>query len=134
MTVVQADGNDVEPVVVDECRMGVAEIYDVIVQPSDDKAYTIFAQAEDRTGFARGTLTPSLGLTATVPPMDPRPSRTMMDMGTMNRNTTSSARAKRAKRSWITRPWLSVSRQAVSAWAYAIEESPVIVEIGVSGT
>jgi L-ascorbate oxidase len=43
MTVVQADGNDVEPVVVDECRMGLAEIYDVIVQPSDDKAYTIFA-------------------------------------------------------------------------------------------
>jgi FtsP/CotA-like multicopper oxidase with cupredoxin domain len=127
MTVVQADGNDVEPVVVDEFRMGVAEIYDVIVQPSDDKAYTIFAQEEDRTGFARGTLTPSLGL----PPMDPRPSRTMMDMGTMNRNTTSSARA---KRSWITRPWLSVSRRAVSAWAYAIEESAVIVEIGVSGT
>ncbi len=81
MTVVQADGNDVEPVEVDEFRMGVAETYDVIVQPHDETAYTIFAQAEDRTGFARGTLTPRLGLAATVPPMDPRPKRTMMDMG-----------------------------------------------------
>jgi CopA family copper-resistance protein len=81
MTVVQADGNDVEPVVVDEFRMGVAETYDVIVQPSANDAYTIFAQAEDRTGFARGTLTPKLGLAAAVPAMDPRPRRTMMDMG-----------------------------------------------------
>jgi CopA family copper-resistance protein len=81
MTVVQADGNDVEPVVVDEFRMGVAETYDVIVQPTANDAYTIFAQAEDRTGFARGTLTPKLGLAAAVPPMDPRPTRTMMDMG-----------------------------------------------------
>jgi len=81
MTVVQADGNDVEPVEVDEFRIGVAETYDVIVQPRADTAHTIFAQAEDRTGFARGTLTPRLGLTAAVPSMDPRPKRTMMDMG-----------------------------------------------------
>jgi CopA family copper-resistance protein len=84
MTVVQADGNDVEPVVIEEFRMGVAETYDVIVQPTANEAYTIFAQAEDRTGFARGTLTPRLGLTASVPPMDPRPKRTMMDMGMGN--------------------------------------------------
>jgi CopA family copper-resistance protein len=81
MTVIQADGNDVEPVVVDEFRMGVAETYDVIVEPSATTAYAIFAQAEDRSGFARGTLTPKLGLTASIPPMDPRPTRTMMDMG-----------------------------------------------------
>jgi CopA family copper-resistance protein len=81
MTVVQADGNDVEPVEVDEFRMGVAECYDVIVKPAADTAYTIFAQAEDRTGFARGTLTPRAGLAAVVPPLDPRPKRTMMDMG-----------------------------------------------------
>jgi CopA family copper-resistance protein len=81
MTVVQADGNDVEPVVVDEFRMGVAETYDVIVQPAADTAYTIFTQAEDRTGFARGTLTPRAGLGAAVPPLDPRPKRTMVDMG-----------------------------------------------------
>jgi CopA family copper-resistance protein len=81
MTVVQADGNDVDPVVVDEFRIGVAETYDVIVQPREDTAYSIFAQAADRTGFARGTLAPRLGMTAEVPPMDPRPVRTMMDMG-----------------------------------------------------
>ena len=81
MTVVQNDGNDVEPVEVDEFRIGTAETYDVIVQPKTDQAFTIFAQAEDRSGFARGTLTPRAGLAAAVPPMDPRPMRTMADMG-----------------------------------------------------
>ena len=84
MTVVQADGNDLVPVAVDEFRMGVAETYDVIVQPPDDAAYTIFAQSEDRSGFARGTLAPRLGMTGTVPEMDPRPMRTMADMGMGN--------------------------------------------------
>jgi CopA family copper-resistance protein len=81
ITVVQADGNDIEPVVVDEFRIGVAETYDAIVQPQDNAAYTIFAQSEDRTGFARGTLAPREGMAAAVPPLDPRPMRTMMDMG-----------------------------------------------------
>ena len=81
MTVVGADGNAVEPVTVDEFRIGVAETYDVVVKPQGDAAYTIFAQAEDRTGFARGTLAPQAGMTAAVPPMDPRPMRTMADMG-----------------------------------------------------
>ncbi|HLK80756.1 MAG TPA: copper resistance system multicopper oxidase [Xanthobacteraceae bacterium] len=81
MSVVQADGNDVEPVKVDEFRISVAETYDVIVQPPDASAYTIFAQAEDRTGYARGTLAPNFGLSAAIPPMDPRPLRTMADMG-----------------------------------------------------
>ena len=84
MTVVQADGNDIEPVTVDEFRMGVAEVYDVIVQPKENAAYTIFVQSEDRSGYARGTLTPRLGMTAAVPPMDPRPMRTMVDMGMGN--------------------------------------------------
>ncbi len=84
MTVVQADGNDVEPVTVDEFRIGVAEVYDVIVELKNDAAYTIFAQSEDRTGFARGTLTSRLGMTAAVPPLDPRPMRTMVDMGMGN--------------------------------------------------
>jgi FtsP/CotA-like multicopper oxidase with cupredoxin domain len=84
MTVVQADGNDVEPVTVDEFRIGVAETYDVIVQPQDNAAYTIFAQPEDRSGYARGTLAPKMGMTAAVPPQDPRPMRTMMDMGMGN--------------------------------------------------
>jgi len=81
MTVVQADGNDVIPVTVDEFRISVAETYDVIVRPMADRAYTIFAQVEDRTGYARGTLAPRAGMTAAIPPMDPRPLRTMTDMG-----------------------------------------------------
>jgi len=81
MTVIQADGNDVEPVTVDAFRISVAETYDVIVQPKADRAYTIFAQAKDRTGYARGTLAPRLGMAAPIPPMDPRPLRTMTDMG-----------------------------------------------------
>jgi CopA family copper-resistance protein len=81
MTVVQADGNDVAPVTVDEFRISVAETYDVIVQPTADRAYTIFVQAEDRSGYARGTLAPRPGMAAAIPPMDPRPMRTMRDMG-----------------------------------------------------
>jgi CopA family copper-resistance protein len=81
MTVVQADGNDVMPVTVDEFRISVAETYDVIVQPKADRAYTIFVQVEDRTGYARGTLAPRPGMAAAIPPMDPRPLRTMTDMG-----------------------------------------------------
>src|SRR5258708_153491 len=81
MTVVQADGNYVQPVTVDEFRIGVAETYDVIVQPQEDQAYTIFAQPESRGGYARGTLAPRMGMTAAIPPMDPFPLRTMADMG-----------------------------------------------------
>ncbi len=84
MTVVQADGQDVEPVVVDQIRMGVAETYDVIVEPRAGQAYTIFAQAMDRTGYARGTLAERVGASAPVPAMDPRPVRTMADMGGMS--------------------------------------------------
>jgi CopA family copper-resistance protein len=81
MTVVQTDGNDVEPITVDEFRISVAETYDVIVQPQDAAAYTIFAQAEDRTGYARATLASHSGMSAAIPPMDPRPLLTMADMG-----------------------------------------------------
>jgi len=81
MTVVQADGNDVEPVAVDTFRISVAETYDVIVEPRDNRTYTLFVQAEDRTGYARGTLAPQAGMAAPIPPMDARPMRTMTDMG-----------------------------------------------------
>jgi CopA family copper-resistance protein len=81
MTVVQADGCDVEPVEVDEFRIGTAETYDVIVEPREAAAYTLFAQAMDRSGFARATLAPRAGMTAAVPPMDARPRLTMADMG-----------------------------------------------------
>ncbi len=81
MTVVQADGNNVVPVEVEEFRMGPAETYDVLVEPGGQPAYTIFAQAQDRTGYARGTLAVRDGASAAVPQMDPRPIRTMVDMG-----------------------------------------------------
>jgi CopA family copper-resistance protein len=81
MTVVQADGCDVEPVEVDEFRIGAAETYDVIVEPREAAAYTLFAQAMDRSGYARATLAPRPGMIAAIPPMDPRPRLTMADMG-----------------------------------------------------
>lgn len=61
MTVVQADGQNVQPVEVDEFRIGPAETYDVIVEPKEERAYTIFAETLDRSGFARGTLAPRPG-------------------------------------------------------------------------
>jgi len=81
MTVVAADGQYVEPVSVDELRLGVAETYDVLVEPNDDRAYSIFAQAIDRSGYARGTLTPHPSVTAEVPSLDPAPILTHGDMG-----------------------------------------------------
>ena len=81
MTVVAADGQDIEPVTVDEFRLGVAETFDVIVEPKDDCAYSVFAQAIDRSGYARGTLTPDPSLKASVPEMDPLPILTHADMG-----------------------------------------------------
>ena len=81
MTVVQADGQNVQPVAVDEFRMGVAETYDVIVEPTEDRAYTIFAETMDRSGYARGTLAPRTGMAAAIPERRPRPLRTMEDMG-----------------------------------------------------
>jgi len=80
MTVVAADGQYVQPVSVDEFRIGVAETYDVIVEP-DDGAYTIFAQSIDRSGYARGILTPDPAMTAEVPAMDAVPNLTHTDMG-----------------------------------------------------
>jgi CopA family copper-resistance protein len=81
MTVVATDGQNVEPVTVDEFRIGTAETYDVLVEPESDVAYTLFAQAMDRSGFARGTLTPDLSLSASVPEIDAIPSLNHGDMG-----------------------------------------------------
>ncbi|MEO5558399.1 MAG: copper resistance system multicopper oxidase [Dokdonella sp.] len=80
MTVVAADGQDVEPVSIDEFRISVAEVYDVVVEPQDDRAYTLFAQSIDRTGYARGTLAPRMGMEADVPPVDTRQWLNMTDM------------------------------------------------------
>ena len=81
MIVVQADGQNVEPVPVDEFRIAVAETYDVVVAPKEDKAYTIFAEPIDRSGFARATLAPRAGMQGEMPERRPRTLLTMDDMG-----------------------------------------------------
>jgi len=78
---VAADGQPVKPVPVDEFRIGVAETYDVIVQPKQNKPYTIYAESFDRSGYVRGTLTPELGLEAEVPELRQVPERGMAAMG-----------------------------------------------------
>jgi CopA family copper-resistance protein len=79
LTVVSADGQDVEPVSVDEFRFGPGETYDVIVKPTDD-AHSIFAQSMDRTGYTRGTLAIKQGLAAHVPTVDEPEWLAMKDM------------------------------------------------------
>jgi FtsP/CotA-like multicopper oxidase with cupredoxin domain len=81
LTVVAADGLPVHPVTVDELRIATAETFDVIVEPSGQDAFTIFAQGMDRSAYAAGTLAIRAGLSAPVPAMDPRPILTMADMG-----------------------------------------------------
>ena len=80
MTVVAADGQNIEPVSVDEFRIGVAETYDVIVEPQEG-AYTIFSQAIDRSGYARGTLAEQPGMAAEIPALDPAVILGHADMG-----------------------------------------------------
>jgi CopA family copper-resistance protein len=79
LTVVQTDGQDVQPVTVDEFRFGPGETYDVLVRPAAG-AYTIFAQTIERSGFARGTLTSDAALTAAVPAPDAPVWLSMADM------------------------------------------------------
>ena len=81
MKVVMADGKAVRPVSVHEFRVGVAETYDVLVRPKADKAFTLFAESLDRSGYTRGTLAPEPGLEAPVPPLRPRPVRGLEDIG-----------------------------------------------------
>lgn len=81
MTVVQADGQSVHGVETDELQIGTAETYDVIVQADGDRAYTVYAESNDRYGYARATLAPRVGMQAEVPALRPRPLLTMKDMG-----------------------------------------------------
>jgi CopA family copper-resistance protein len=86
MQVVQADGQNIEPVTVDEIRLGAAETYDVLVTPRDE-AYTLFAQTMDRSGYACGTLATRAGMKAALPSLDKPEPLTMMDMmGSMGDN------------------------------------------------
>lgn len=84
LEVVAVDGQPVSPVGVDEFQTAPAETYDVIVRPIEDKAFTLVAEASDRSGLARATLAPHLGMTAPVPPLRKRPLATMKDMGMGN--------------------------------------------------
>ena len=81
MSVVSADGQPIKPVTVDEFRIGVAETYDVIVTPKNDRPYTLFAESMDRSGYVRGTLATELGQEAPVPELRPVPERGMAAMG-----------------------------------------------------
>ena len=81
MTVVQADGQNVRPVSVDEFQISIAETYDVIIEPAEDKAFTLVAEAVDRSGMGRATLAPRQGMVAEVPPLRERPLADMKDMG-----------------------------------------------------
>lgn len=81
LRVVAADGQNIEPVTVEEFRIAPAETYDVVVEPEGDTAYTIFAQALDRSGHARGTLTPDPALYAEIPALDPIEPLSHADMG-----------------------------------------------------
>lgn len=81
MTVVAADGNNIQPVDIEEFRIGVAETYDVIVEPKANEAYAIFAQSIDRSGYALGALTFDENVIATTPLMDPSSILTYSDMG-----------------------------------------------------
>jgi len=81
MTVVQADGNNVRPVEVDELRIAVAETYDVIVEPRDDRQYQILAETMDRSGWARARLATRMDAPVeALPPHRPRPVLSMADM------------------------------------------------------
>ncbi|BAV63595.1 copper-binding protein [Sphingobium cloacae] len=81
MTVVQCDGQDVQPVDTDEFQIGIAETYDVIVQPGEAKPYALVAEAIDRSGLVRATLAPRIGMAAEVPALRERPLLGMKDMG-----------------------------------------------------
>jgi len=81
ITVFSADGQNVQPVRVDEFRFGVGETYDVVVLPREDKAFTIFAEPIDRSGYARATLAPREGMEDAIPEQRPRTILSMADMG-----------------------------------------------------
>lgn len=84
LEVVATDGQPVSPVGVDEFQIAPAETFDVIVRPTEDRAFTLVAEASDRSGLARGTLAPRLGMSAPAPPVRKRPLATMKDMGMGN--------------------------------------------------
>ncbi len=81
LKVIQADGQNIQPVSVDEFRIAPGETYDVIIEPKNDGPYAIFAETIDRSGFASGTLATQSGIQAPTPERRKRPVRSMDDMG-----------------------------------------------------
>lgn len=110
MTVVAADGRSVEPVPVDEFRFGVAETYDVLVAPTEAKAYTLVAEPIDRSGFAIGTLAPQEGMKGLMPEQRPRALLTMADMGNMDMSGMDKSKMSEAE-------WADMMAQMRSGWA-----------------
>lgn len=84
MRVIEADGQAIQPVDTDEFHIAVAETYDAIVEPEAGRAYTIFAEAMDRSGYARATLTHDPKLQAPVPPLRKLKLVTLDEMGPMH--------------------------------------------------
>src|SRR3546814_15871166 len=93
MTIVQADGQNVEPVEVDEFQIGVAETYDVVVTPGAQQAYTLVAESMDRSGMGIATLASAPGARAAIPPLRDPPLLTMADLGMSGRDHGSSGDA-----------------------------------------
>ncbi len=85
LTVIQADGQDVRDVAVDELQIGVAETYDLVVEPGAG-AHTIVAEAMDRSGMGLATLTSTAGARGAVPPLREPVTLTMADMGMAGMN------------------------------------------------
>ncbi len=118
VTVVQADGLNVQPVETDDFQIGTAETYDVIVAPREDRAYAIFAESNDRSGYAAATLAPRTGMQAEVPALRPRPLLTMRDMG-MDHATPAAANAQ---------PAAAVDHSAHTAAGLVTPEPPAQVD------
>ena len=93
MIVVAADGQNVQPVETDEFQIAIAETYDVIVQPLEDRAFGFIAESIDRSGLCRATLAPRVGMAGDVPSLRKRPLLTMKDMGMGDMNMSGGAMA-----------------------------------------
>lgn len=80
MTVVQADGQNVQPTEVDEFQIGIAETYDVIVTPKAG-TFALAAESMDRSGMAQAALTSQPGERVSFPELRDPPLLSMVDMG-----------------------------------------------------
>ncbi|MBU6165097.1 MAG: multicopper oxidase domain-containing protein [Alphaproteobacteria bacterium] len=80
MTVVAADGRPVQPVLVDELRIGVAETFDVIVEPPAG-AHALWAETLDRRASVLTVLASDPALRVAAPPPRPKQVLLLAEMG-----------------------------------------------------